>query len=213
MIFHMVALSLPVEGYYLPLHKHESAHLCKWTAQDREDFTRIVSQIEALYEAGPGKAVVNREDLEALYDETLTPQEASRRVLPYYITCSSSNKKRIRFPHRTRNDVTIVGPAATPEEGNGLRLAVIGKGCAKLSLLPWVLDEVSRLSGTLYTEEIAQTLEGRSDRNLVDVVANSRQPVTAEGFAKIVAVPAEVQVRLSRTHRGEFISEIPRVWA
>ena len=26
MIFHMVALSLPVEGYYLPLHKHESAH-------------------------------------------------------------------------------------------------------------------------------------------------------------------------------------------
>ena len=48
MIFHMVALSLPVEGYYLPLHKHESAHLCKWTAQDREDFTRIVSQIEAI---------------------------------------------------------------------------------------------------------------------------------------------------------------------
>ena len=213
MLFHMVALSLPVEGYYLPLHKHESAQMCRWTLQDREAFSRVVEQIEALYTSGPTTSLSTREDIEAIYDETLTPQEAARRILPFYITCTSTNKKRIRYPHRTRNDVEVVAPAGTLDEEHGLRLAVIGKGCATLNLLPWVLEEVSKIKGQAFTEEEAQTLEGRSDRTLVEVIARATQPVTAEGFAKIVAIPREAQVRLSRTHRGEFISEIPKVWA
>lgn len=212
MIFHMVALSLPVDGFYLPLHKHESAHLCRWTESDRSDYARVVSQIEALYTSGPG-SLVAREDLEALYDESLSPQDASRRVLPYYITCFSSNKKRIKYPHIKRNDVEIVAPAGRLDEEFGLRLAVIGKGCPELKLTPWVYEEVTRRKGTPFTEEEAKTLEGRSDRDLVEVVATALEPSTLQGFAKIVAVPAEANVRLSRTHRGEFISEIPKVWA
>lgn len=212
MIFHMVALSLPVRGYYLPLHKHESANLCTWTQQDREDYFRALEQIEALYTAGPS-AIATTEDRSALYDPELSPQDAIRRVLPYYITCFSSNKKRIKYPQLQRNDVTVLGPAGREDEDFGLRLAVIGKGCARLELLPWVYEEVSRVRGTPFTEEEAQTLEGRSDRNLVQVVSQADQPITSEGFAKIVAIPIEAAVRLSRTHRGEFISEIPRVWA
>lgn len=213
MIFHMVALSLPVDGFFLPLHKHGSAELCKWTAQDRDDYIRVVEQVEAMYTAGPGEAMVSRDDLEALYNPKLSPQDAARRILPYYITCYSTNKKRIKYPHIDRNDVQILAPAGREDEEFGLRLAVIGKHCARLELLPWVFEEVSNARGTQFTEEEAQTLEGRSDRFLVQAVAQADRPVTSEGTAKIVAVPAEINVRLTRTHRGEFISEVPRVWA
>lgn len=213
MIFHMVALSLPVEGFYLPLHKHGSEQICKWTAQDRDDYVRVVTQIESLYAAGPETALVGRDDLEALYDPSLSPQDAARRVLPYYITCFSSNKKRIKYPHKTRNDVVVIDHAGRQDEESGLRLAVLGKGCAKLQLQSWVFEEVSIVRGTQFTEEESQTLEGRSDRTLVQVVAQATKPVTTEGTAKVVAIPAEANVRLTRTHRGEFISEIPRVWS
>ncbi|MDG9928771.1 MULTISPECIES: hypothetical protein [unclassified Pseudomonas] len=213
MIFHMVALSLPVDGYYFTLHKHLTAAGCSWTEADREAYPKMLEHIESLYTTGPAAARFRRDDLEALYDPNLTPQEALRKVLPHYITCTSANKKRITFPHRDRNCVEVLGPAGRPDEPFGLRLAVIAKGCGKLDLMPWVLEEAGRQRGTPFTEDEIQTLEGRSDRTLVEVISKAQEPITAEGFAKIVAVPAEASVRLTRTHRGEFISEVPRVWS
>lgn len=213
MQFYIVALSLPREGYYMTLHKHETPQLCKWTEADKETFLRIREQIQRLYEKGPSGLQMNRDDVEVLYDEKLTPQQASQRILPYYISCTSANKKRITYPHAQQNSIEVLGPAGTEDEDHGVRLVVIGKGVQKLSLQPWVFERVSTLRGTPFTEEEFQTLEGRSDRTLVRVLAEADQPTTLDGTAKTVVVPRDAKVRLTRRHTGEYVAQIPEIWA
>jgi hypothetical protein len=213
MHFYIVAFSLPRAGYYMTIHKHETPDLCKWTADDRDTFTRIRDQVERLYTQGPAGLPMNRMELDILYVPGIEPAEAVKRILPYYLKCYSANKRRIVYPHKDVNEIEVLGPAGTEEEDFGLRLAVIGKGVHTLHFQPWVLQQVSELRGTPFTAAESQTLEGRSDRTLVEVVARATQPVADEGFAKIVAIPKECSVRLSRRGYGEFISEIPKVWA
>lgn len=212
MHFYIVALSLPRDGYFMTIHKHATPDICKWTASDRDTFLRIREQIQKLYESGPADIAINRTELEVLYVQGMLPQEAACRVLPYYIKCYSANKRRIVYPHISTNEVEILGPAGTENEEFGLRLAVIGKGVQTLHLQPWVLQKVSELRGAPFSEAEAQTLEGRCDRTLVEVVARATQPVTKQGTAKIVVVPREYSVRLTRNHADEFISEIPLTW-
>lgn len=213
MKFHIVALSLPRDDVYMTIHKHEKPEHCVWKESDRVAFEHFRNIVHQLYEQGPSGLPINRIALEALYKEGLTAQEAVNRVIPYYITCMSLNQRRIEFPQTRINEVEIVGPAGTEQEEHGCRLVAIAKGAERLRLKPWVLDKVSEMRETPFTEEEAQTLEGRSDRTLIRVVSRSEEPCTEEGTLKIVSIPKEVSVRLSRTARGEFVSEIPRVWS
>ena len=213
MQFFVLALSLPRKGHFFTLHKHESRSALTWTPKDRDAYLNFVQGIEMLYQNdAPTNEKLNLRELHLMYVEGLDSTQAVNRVLPYFLTCNSSNRKRINTPNVTDNDVEIISLAGTADTLAGLRYCVIAKGAANLNLLPWVYEEVSARRGSEFTSEEAATLEGRSDPILVQVISQADRPVTSEGFAKIVTPPADANVRLTRNHRGEFISEIARSW-
>jgi len=213
MELYMAAVSLPKRGRYLPLHKHHLQTQMTWTARDREDYFALLETVETLYKKGPAGLGIPRPLLEALWVEDLTVTEATNRILPYFLQCDSHRHNKVAPLHAKRDRVEVLGMAGLPPDQNGLRFAVIGKGVERLALLPWVLEAVTKDTQEEFTADDLDTLEGRSNPSLVRIISLAEKPVTSQGFAKIVAVPAEAIVNLSRTHKGEFIREVPRVWA
>lgn len=205
MRYHMVVLSMPRKGIYLCLHKHGRPELCKWTAEDRDSFMRVRDQIQALYEAGPVGTVFSRPEVELLHVPGLTPAQAVARVLPYYAEATPPNQKRVYYIDAKESDVEIIGDAGTEGEANGVRTMIISKGSQNLNLIPPVLDAAGNPD--------ISTVEGRASRRLAEIVGWHEGPCTTEGNAKLVVIPGDRKVRVSRTHQGEFVTEIPEVWA
>lgn len=204
MRYHMVALSLPRKGYYLCLHKHGRKELCQWTEQDRESLSRVRSQIEALYTAGPVGTSFSRPEVELLYDASVTPDQAVSRVLPYYLEATPPNQKRVYYISAKEADVEVLGPAGTEDEKFGVRIVTVVRDANRFSPSSAVLEAVSNLD--------LNTLEGRSSRILAEVAAWSEGPAVTEGNTKNLVVPAEKRTTLSRRGRDEVVTEIPEVW-
>ncbi len=204
MRYHMVAVSLPRKGHYLCLHKHKRAEQCRWTEADRETFIRIREQIQALYETGPISTGFNRSEVEMLYDNSLTSLQAVNRILPYYLGATLPNQKCADYIEAKESDIEIIGPAGTEGESSGIRLVTVSKGAQLLEIAAEVLEAAGAPD--------LSTLEGRSSRKLAEVVAWSEHPVTLSGKAKVLAVPAELHVKVSRAGRSEFVTEIPKIW-
>lgn len=200
MRYRMVVVSLPRDNYYLCLHKHGKKELCFWKEEDRENFLRIREQIRTLYENGPIGTSFSRPEAELLYDPSLTPDQAVNRILPFYAEATPLNQKRVYYIERKADDVEIIAPAGTADEKGGLRLVVASK-LGRLELPAHTLEAVGDLD--------LDTLEGRSDRSLV---AKISRDVTVRDI-KILAIPAERRVKLSTSAEGEFVTEIPEVWA
>lgn len=205
MRYHMVALSLPRKGYYLCLHKHGRRELCQWTEQDRETLTRVRKQIEALYTAGPVGTPFSRPEVELLYVEGVTPDQAVSRVLPYFLEATPPNQKRVYYLNEKESDVEVLGHAGDAPEKPGIRIITVAKNASKFSPSPAVLK--------LLDGADLNTLEGRSSRLLAEAAAWSESPPVTEGITKNLVVPAERRVKLSRMGRDEVVTEIPEVWA
>lgn len=214
MQYFIVGISLPREGYFAAIRKHTSQARLVWTEKDRESYFTFRTHLEQLYnQPSAGALNFRRSDYHALYNEQLDAQTALNRVLPFFVTGYADSHDAIQLPSWTHNSAEILAPCGRTDVAFGVRHVVIGKGVGRLEFQPWVLQAVSERRGSDFTAEEAATLEGRSDPHLIDVVAFADKPVATEGVARIVALPAETNVRLSRNHRGEFVSEIPRIWS
>lgn len=205
MRYHMVALSLPRKGYYLCLHKHGRSELCQWTSLDRDALMRFRAQLEALYTAGPVATPFSRPEVELLYDQNLTPDQAVSRVLPYYMEATPTNQKRAYYISAKEADATVTGPAGTEVEKFGVRIVTVVKNASRFS----PSDELRKAVGNLDLSG----LEGRSSRLLAEAAAWTSGPAVTEGNTKNLVVPAERHTMLSRMGRDEVVTEIPEVWA
>lgn len=213
MQYFAVALSLPVSGHFVALHKHVDESLCKWTEGDRDTFFRMREQIRMLYQGGPIKIPTPRRTLDAVYDPELTPEQAVMRVQPYYIQFNSGIRKQMAYPSVNEHDVEVLRSAGRPDEPFGIRIAALVKGAQTLKLSPWAAEEIIRRGGPDLSSVDMDSLDIRCNPVLVKVVSWSTKPCVTEGEAKIVPFPAEPEVSLSRNRQGEFIREVPRTWA
>lgn len=205
MRYHMVALSLPREGYYLCLHKHGRRELCQWTEQDRDTLSRVRKQIEALYTAGPVGTPFSRPEVELLYIDGITPDQAVSRVLPYFLEATPPNQKRVYYLNAKESDVEVIGPAGVDGDKPGVRIITVAKNAGKFSPSPSLLQAIDGAD--------LDTLEGRSSRLLAEAAAWSKAAPVTEGSTKNLVVPVERRVKLSRMGRDEVVTEIPEVWA
>lgn len=203
MLLYLTALSLPKRGTYIALHRHRSEQRMRWTETDRANYLDFLSRVEQLYRDGPAGLQMPRPLLEAVYDSSLTAQQATNRILPYYLACPKGSVDRSFLLAPPKGDLEVLGLAGTTEEPHGLRFVVIAKGADRLKLKPSYLEKA----------DLLDSIEGRSSLDLVRLVAEADEEPAESGTAKIVAVPAEVNVQLSRNARGEFVKEVSRVWS
>lgn len=213
MLIYLTSISLPRLGKFVTLHKHKSERRLRWTEADRIDYLGFRDRVEQLYESGPAGLILPRPLLEAVYDESLSAQRALNRILPYHLVCDSESVSGAYMPGQSTGDFEVLRLAGTADEPFGIRHVVIAKGASHLHLKEGVLATAAQTRGEPFSEEELATIDGRSDPALVMAVSNSAEEAAEEGTAKIVAVPAEVDVSLSRNARGEFVREIARVWA
>ena len=199
MRYHMVVLSMPRKGLYLILHKHEKQNLCKWSATDAEETLRVRSQIESLYRAGPLSSHFSRPEVDLLYDPALTADQAVSRVLPYFMEATPPPTRAVYYLDAKLADAEVIGTAGDED----LRFMVIAKGVGSLSIRPDILEAAGSPD--------LKTLEGRSSRALAELVAWHESPCL-QGSAKVLAVPADRRVVISRDADGELVREVPEVW-
>lgn len=204
MLYHMIVLSLPRKNLYLCLHKHEKADRCSWTKADRDTLFRVREQILALYQQGPVASRLSRAEVDLLHDSALTPLQAYNRVLPYYATADLANEKNTNYIDGEASDLEVIGPAGTSDDPAGVLLIPIAKGARDLQLS----------AGALYSagNPDISTTEGRAERRLSEVIAWWEGPCTLAGEVKILAIPSERAVQLSRTRAGEAVAEVPEMW-
>jgi len=211
-MLYLTALSLPRRGTYIALHTHKSPARLHWAGADRDNYLDFLARIEKLYSNGPAGLGLPRPLLEAVYDSSLTPLQATNRIIPLYLTCPPGSVDRSYLLSPPPSEVEILGIAGGPEEPHGLRLAVIVKDADHLRLKQEVLDKAGDLRGTPFTAEELATIEGRSAPELVRVVSDANEEAAESGVAKIVAIPAEAKVALARNAKGEFVREVARTW-
>ncbi len=212
-MLYLTALSLPRRGAYISLHTHKSPARLHWAAADRDNYLDFLVRMEKLYSNGPAGLGLPRPLLEAVYDSSLTPLQATNRIIPLYMTCPPGSVDRSFLLSPPPSEVEILGVAGTLGEPHGLRLAVIAKGADHLRLKKEVLDRANSLRGTPFSAEELTTIEGRSAPELVRAVSDADEEAAEAGAAKIVAIPAEVKVALARNAKGEFVREVARTWA
>lgn len=212
-MLYLTALSLPRRRTYIILHRHKSQFRMGWTDADRTNYLDFLRRIEQLYTSGPAGLSFPRQLLEAVYDKSLSATQATNRVLPYYLACPKELVDRSFLLTAPPSEVDDLGLAGTASEAHGLRFVVIGKGTDKLQLSEETVQRATDLRGAPFTRDELSTIQGRSDLALVRAVSESDKEVAITGSAKIVAVPAEADVVLSRNASGEFVREVARVWA
>jgi len=181
-----VAVTTALPGHYLALHLHRYIDRVAWTPADTEAFLRLQDM--------PERLLMN----EAGVDEWV----ALARTTPVLIRL---------WTHRIVKNVTLIGPGYSPDVISRLgesqiRRALIAKGVDTLQLTP----EAAAHAGC---SETLKTLDQRGDLDVIDKLAWYEGKVTTEGSWKVVSFPANLDVRLSRNANGEFIREVPRVWA
>ncbi|MBU0563309.1 MAG: hypothetical protein KJ890_07285 [Gammaproteobacteria bacterium] len=212
-MLYLTALSLPRRGTYIALHTHKSPARLHWAGADRDNYLDFLTRIEKLYSNGPAGLGLPRPLLEAVYDSSLTPLQATNRILPLYLTCPPGSVDRSYLLSPAPSDVEILGIAGGPGEPHGLRLAVIAKGADRLQLKRSVLDRAADIRGSEFSTEELSTIEGRSAQEIVRAVSEADDEAAELGAAKIVAIPAEAKVVLARNAKGEFVREVARTWA
>ena len=214
MFFYVTALSLPVKGRFIVLHKHQSESQLSWTASDRESYLSFLSRVDALYREGSTRATFHPGDLGAIYDPDLEPIEATNRILPFFVRCYAPNgRTRLSLLSEAVNQVEIIKACGRDDKNTGVRLCVIAKAASRLELSDEGLKRVSELAGKPLDSAYFDTLEGRSDPSLIALISGSYRDYVKSGIPKIVAIPLHEEVRLTRNHRGEFVSQIPKTWS
>lgn len=172
-----------------------------WDAEMTSVAEDLRQMVKILYSRGPGAAKLTAQEVDAIYEGGLDPEQAASRVLPYLIEVSKMNRPYRSFVTSTTADILSVEPA-----GEGFVRAVTLSRPNRLALQQWVVDELKIDPATL------DTMESRSRRDLAQLVAFSDTPVTTEGTARVILVPANVNAVVTRSGQGEFVREVPRVW-
>lgn len=186
---YMTVASLPSEGIYYVLEKFIKPEKQGWSRVARQEYCSVLEQIAS----------------GAVQFDGISPYLASTRVLPYFMEMSHPTGKLKRVIDVAHVHGVITGPAGTDPGPDAVRLCVIGKEGGKVK---WTPELMAKLPGG-FTD--IDTLDARSSRDFLEAVASCERP--AMGEIKLVAVPLDEHVRLTRNLRGEYVTQVPKVWA
>lgn len=179
-----ILVKVPGESSVFILHNSHAEETTKWNPEVRDRFLLL---------------------RDAMLRESADPNLASLGILPYYARVAHPTGRIKTLYHPRPGDITILRPAGTPEEPGGLRLCLIHKepGHPRWKNDFWIETD--------YTRKQLDSIEIRSNREFLRQVAERKEP-PADNL-KVVAVPGDADVRLTKNSQGEYISENPRTWA
>lgn len=137
--------------------------------------------------------------------QELDSESATIKVLPYYATIKHPTGRVSTLYRIKGREVKIRKPAGTEKEPNGLTIAAIRKSTGKAK---WRKEFVKECKSLGF--EDLDSLETRSNREFLKLLSTyNKLPCD---HLKLVAVPAELEVRLTKNRHGEYIQEVGRVW-
>lgn len=179
-----IIATLPDPDKVIVLLSREKESKCKWSEKVRDYYMDVVKMVR---------------------EGSSDPDSATLKVLPYYAKIRH-NTGRIKTLHDRSSGVTILGPAGTPEEPFGLRITLIHKASGDIQ---WKNSFKTANSGCGYGDY--NSLEVRSDRDFLRKVSEYPTPVAKD--VKLVMVPGNENVRLTRNKSGEYVTQVAKVWS
>lgn len=186
-----IAASLPEPGLYFILEKYIKEERCVWSSSAAAEYEHLLSQLL------DGKGV----------PEGMSPLQATLKTLPYYINFQHPTGRLRRIVQLSDFAYDIIGDAGRADEPDGLNLVMISKSGGKPEWDPQFLME-SAPKGILDPDNF----EARTNRDFIRAVASATKPPATSDF-KLVPVPATDEVRLTRNLRGEYVTQVPKVWS
>jgi len=194
-----VAVALPKPGHYLCLSRYEKKKNCLWNAADMARFTALQERMRRIYSSEAPT------DEPSYYVPGIDPEQAVARLLPVYLTVSFSGSRPPLIVNAKDNVLDVEEPAGV-EGQHGLILTLISKEPGKLAATEELLE-------ALGIPEFLDDLDFRSDREVLAAVAACEKPF--KGKFKVVTIPAQLsgRLRLTANSRGEYVTEVPEVWA
>lgn len=177
------AASLPYPGRYLTLRGYRNVDLRRWT-----------SDVHHLYETLLSNLAGGR-----WTPEGMTPLQATLKTLPYIVDIST---ERLSIPKEFSEESCVVDIVGVPESP---LILPISKGPRVPEWNQEFLNEIG-----LTTEQLAD-IKVRSSRAFLEQL--SRHPLPCHTPLKLITVPEGITVKLTHNLRGEYVREVPRVWA
>lgn len=239
-----VVLSLPSPGFYYLLHGHRRAERCVWQASDRIEFDRVKDMVTALYEHGdptPDQIDGPYYALDALYNPSISKEEALARIQPYYaeVVRTLQNVNYLRTSSSGGADsVELSSPAGTAEEEHGYRTFVIARGGAFVPTLETLVAFQNASNNKLVAgedrhpikdgwnagekiylakDDTEVDLQGNWFRTHPALVAMVRQGNAKAASEKIklkaVMVPNEYDVYVDKERQGEVVRQVAKTWS
>lgn len=198
-----LAVSLPTPGFYLSVQNSFAERNREWGEAELEKFLSLresVAETYALKDGHPDK-------VPPLYVSGVSVDQAVARMIPLALDVSYSHKRPGNLISEKGYHLNVVGHVAGRKEKGGVLLTLISKEPGTLQPTP----ELQTLIEPILRGRDFNTLEMRSSRAIIAAASSLDRPF--EGAFRLVAVPANRTVRLTRNSQGEYITEVPEVWA
>lgn len=180
---YIIAATLPHPGRYITLKGYRNESLRKWDKDVQDLYTNLLKNL------AEGKGT----------PEGMTPLQATLKTLPYFIDLSV---ERVSVPKEFSEEDSVVDIVGIPEN---LVILPISKGPRFPEWTQEFLDELGM------TSEQLQEMKVRSSRAFLERLARHPNPCSTP--LKLITIPLGIEVKLSHNLRGEFVREVPRIWA
>lgn len=186
---HCIISTLPNPDEVIVLLNSETPEKCAWSEKVRDEYLKVRELA-----------------MESAKDSGLDPNYLSVKILPFYARIIHPTG-RIRTLFRpSRTNMKITDPAGNPGEPGGLNLVLIHKAPGETD---WRDSFVTSCSGKGFGD--FDSLETRSNRRFIQTVAEFEKPAASN--LKLVAVPGDENIRLTRNKFGEYVTQVAKVWS
>lgn len=203
MKIHTIAVSLPQPGYYIHIARLMNPALRVWGRDQLNTFLALRESVANIYMQKDG----HPDKIAPLYIEGISADQAVSRMIPVALDVNYSHKKPGTIVNRVDHDLEVIGHIGGKRDKDGIRLTLISKEPGTLEPTP----ELQELIEPILNGRDFHTLEARSNRDVIAAAATLDHPF--RGAFRLVAVPLDRKVRLTRNSQGEYVTEVPEVWA
>lgn len=198
-----LAVSLPTPGFYLSVQNSYAEQNRKWGEAELEKFLSLRESVAEVYSLKDG----HPDKVPPLYVPGISADQAVARMLPVILDVHYTHKRPGNLISAEGYHLKLVGHVAGRKEKGGVLLSLISKEPGTLEPTPELLE----LIDPILRGRDFNTIEMRSNRDIISAAARLDNPFV--GAFRLVAVPAGRKIRLTRNSQGEYITEVPEVWA
>lgn len=200
---HVYSVSLPTSGYFITISPIFYSGKREWGKEELEAFLSLRERVQSVYGLKNG----HPDKVPPLYVEGISADQAISRMMPMKLKIMHEDISPGSILGKSDHGIEILGHTAGKRSSAGIRLTLISK--EKGVLEP--TEELSDIISPILNGLCFNNLDVRSNREIIAAASRLVRPF--KGLFRLVAVPVDRKVRLTRNSQGEYVSEIPEIWA